>query len=256
MRVPVRQADVEAPVRDAPEIDVESVLVCPRRHLRSRRLRLLVALVMVLAPRRVRRFLAVRLLGHDVHPRAHLGRALVDVDRLVMDEGSVISAGNVIRGCELVLLERDAKMGMFNLVNSVRRDTGFYAGVDRLPSLVMRRAALITTLHVIDACARVEFGPWGTLAGFGSLVQTHSVDFEAVRQDALPVSVGDHALVMSRSVLLPGSSVPDASLIAAGGVVSRALPDEPALYGGVPVKAVRPLDPTAAFFVRRAVDVH
>ena len=82
------------------------------------------------------------------------------------------------------------------------------------------------------------------------------MDFEAVRQDALPVSVGDHALVMSRAVLLPGSSVPDASLVAAGGVVAGVLPDEPALYGGVPVKPVRPLDPTAAFFVRRVVDVH
>lgn len=245
----------DAPVGDAPEIDVEAVRVCPRRHLRNRRLRLAVAVLMVLAPGRVRRFLATRLLGHDVHPRAHLGRALVDVDRLVMDEGSVISAGNVIRGCELVVLERDAKMGMLNLVNGVRLGGGFYVGVDRSPSLIMRRAALITTLHVIDACARVEFAPWGTLAGFGSLVQTHSVDFDAVRQDARPVTVGDHSLVMSRSVLLPGSAVPASSLVAAGGVVARALPDEPALYGGVPAKAMRPTDPESAFFVRRTVDI-
>lgn len=253
---PVPAATEELPARDAPEIDVDALGPCPRRHLRSRRLRLLVALLMVLAPGRVRRFLAVRLLGHDIHPGAHLGRALIDVDRLVMDDGAVISAGNVIRGCELVVLERDAKMGMLNLVNGVRRDRGFYVGVDRSPSLVMRRAALITTMHVIDACARVELAPWGTLAGFGTLVQTHSVDFDRVRQDAKPVTVGDHALVMSRSVLLPGSSVPDASLVAAGGVVARALPDEPALYAGVPAKPVRALDPGAAFFTRRVVDVH
>ncbi|WP_433803103.1 acyltransferase [Actinomycetospora sp. CA-084318] len=236
-------------------LDVDAIGPSPRRHLRDRRLRLLVALLMVLAPGRARRVLAVRLLGHDIHPRAHLGRALVDVDRLVMQEGAVISAGNVIRGCELVVLERDAKLGMLNLVNGVRKDTGFYEGVERSPSLILRRAALITTMHVVDASARVEFEPWATLAGFGSLVQTHSVDFDAVRQDARPVTVGDHSLVMSRSVLLPGSRVPDASLVAAGGVVARSLPEEPALYGGVPVRSVRPIDPASAFFVREQVDI-
>ena len=44
-------------------------------RVRNRRFRLIVAVLAVLAPGRVRRFLFVRLLGHDIHPTATPGRS-------------------------------------------------------------------------------------------------------------------------------------------------------------------------------------
>jgi hypothetical protein len=228
--------------------------VSPTMRVRNRRLRLLVALLAVLAPGRVRRFLFVRLLGHDIHPGAHLGRSFVDVERLVMGEGSVIGPLNVVRGCALVDLERDAKIGTLNWINSVRLDRGTFESVQRHPALIMRQAALITMMHFVDACDTVELAPWATIAGFWTLVQTHSVDFDACAQASHPVYIGDHSLVSSRCALLPGSVVPDSSLVAGGAVVNGVL-RHPHLFGGVPARPLRELDPQGAFFTRDVVDI-
>jgi hypothetical protein len=213
-----------------------------------------IALLALLVPARARRTLFVRLLGHDIHPGATLGRSLIDVERLVMEEGSVIGPLNLVRGCALVHLERDARISSLNWVNSVRLDRGFFDGVDRHPALIMRRAALITMLHFIDACDTVELAPWATLAGFGSLIQTHAIDFDALAQSSRPVHIGDHSLVSSRCTLLPGSVVPDASIVAAGAVVNGVL-HHPNLFGGVPARPLRELDPAGAFFVRDVVEM-
>jgi acetyltransferase-like isoleucine patch superfamily enzyme len=220
-------------------------------NLRPRRLRLVVAALAVLVPARLRRWLLVRLLGHEIHPEARVGPSFVDVDHLIMEEGASIGALNVIRGCELVRLEARSAISALNLINSVRRSPDFFAATpDRRPELILGPSAAITTLHVLDACDRIELAPYAMIAGFGSLVQTHAVDLDAVAQSCRPIRVGDHSMVSSRCTLLPGSVVPDASIVAAGAVVTGEL-RHPNLFGGVPARAMRPSDPNAEFFTRR-----
>ena len=110
-------------------------------RLRNRRLRLVVAALAVLAPGRLRRSLFVRLLGHDIHPGATLGCSFVDVEHLVMAEGSVIGPLSIVRGCALVQLDRDAKIGSLNWINSIRMDRGTFGSDDRHPALTQYHPA-------------------------------------------------------------------------------------------------------------------
>lgn len=220
-----------------------------RWRLRRRPLRLLVAVLALLAPGGVRRWLHVRLLGAEIHPTARLGRSLVDVDHLVLEEGSVIGPLNLIRGCALVHLGPEAQISALVWVNAVRQDSPAFADRNRRPALVMGRKALITTLHLLDACDTISLADYAVIAGFWTLVQTHAYDMERMAQAARPVRIGDHSLVASRCTLLPGAVVADSSVVAAGAVVTGPL-KEAHLSGGVPARAVRPLDPAAPFFHR------
>ncbi|RZT87901.1 hypothetical protein EV383_4833 [Pseudonocardia sediminis] len=224
-------------------------------RIRDRRARALCAAATVLLPHAGRRFVHRRLLGHDLHPTARIGRSFVDVENLVMGEGAVIGSLNVVRGCTDVVLEKDASIGSLNFINSVRPDRGYFNHKERHPALILRQGSGVTAFHILDACDRIELDAFSWIAGFGTLVQTHAVDFDNVRQSCFPVRLGDHSLVSSRCVLLPGSVVPDASIVASGAVVTGKLTSEPHLFAGVPAKPVRALDPTAPFFVRTVVDI-
>ncbi|PWW21890.1 carbonic anhydrase/acetyltransferase-like protein (isoleucine patch superfamily) [Geodermatophilus normandii] len=218
-------------------------------RVRSRSVRTLLAASCVLLPGGLRRFVHVRLLGHDLHPTASIGRSVVDVDHLVMGEGARIGHLVLVRGCEEVRLGAGAVIAMLVWVNSVRADKGYFTGQPRRPALVMGEKSLITVMHFIDACDLVELADYAAIAGFGSIVQTHAVDIERMRQATAPIRIGDHSLVASRVLLLPGAVVPDRAVVAAGAVVGRALEGHH-LFAGVPAKPVRDLDPEQAFFVR------
>lgn len=57
---------------------------------------------------------------------------------------------------------------------------------------------------------------------------------------ALPIAVGDGVWIGARSVILPGATIGDGAVIAAGAVVTGNV--EPnALYGGVPAKRIKDL---------------
>lgn len=225
-------------------------------RLRGRKPRLLAAAAAVLLPHGARRWVHTRLLGAEIHPTARLGRTLVDVDRLVMGPKSQIASCSVIRGCEEVDLAPEAVIGPLVWVNAVRRDKHYFADQPlRRPVLRLKRAALISCLHMIDCCDLVEIGRYSGLAGFGSQVMTHTVDIVRVKQVAKPVIIGDHAMVSTSSVLLPGAVVPDNAIVSAGSVVKGPLAEGHTLYEGVPAVAKRTLSPQLAFFRRDVADI-
>jgi acetyltransferase-like isoleucine patch superfamily enzyme len=225
-------------------------------RLRRRKPRLIAAAAAVLLPHGARRWVHTRLLGHAIDPTARIGRSLVDVDRLVLGPHAAIGSCSVIRGCEEVDLAEEAVIGPLVWVNAVRRDKHYFAGQPlRQPVLRLKRAALISCLHMVDCCDLVEIGAYSGLAGFGSQVMTHTVDIVRLKQVAKPVIIGDHAMVSTSSVLLPGAVVPDNSVVSAGSVVKGPLAEEHTLYEGVPAVAKRSLSPQLAFFHRAVADI-
>lgn len=221
-----------------------------KRAFRNEPVRQVAAGMAVLFPWRIRRVLFTRCLGYELDASAYIGRSLVVVDSLSMGAGSFIEGFSVIRGCERIIMESDSRIGPFTFVNAVGRGSGYFSGQERRLELTLRSGAAVSGGHVIDCCDRVELGEFSTFAGFGSQILTHSLDLRANRQVCSPVVVGDRAFIGSSVVVLAGSRIASRTVIAAGAVVVGALTDESTLYGGVPARPLRALDPDMKYFTR------
>jgi acetyltransferase-like isoleucine patch superfamily enzyme len=71
---------------------------------------------------------------------------------------------------------------------------------------------------------------------------THSIDVYNNRQDAKPIRIGKYCFVGTGCILLPGSELPDYSVLGAGAVLTKAHTKPGCLYAGSPAKEVKELD--------------
>lgn len=100
---------------------------------------------------------------------------------------------------------------------------------------------------VLDVCA-VRIGDF-TL--FGPSVQiytaTHPLEAELrrTREFARPVTIGSDVWVGGAAIILPGVTIGDRSVIGAGSVVTRDIPDD-VFAAGNPCRVIRPLTPEEA----------
>lgn len=219
-------------------------------------MRLLLAMVSAVLPQTLKRLVYNRLFGWSVHPSARIGVCLILVDRLVVEKDVVVSHFNVIKGCELVRLEAGAGIGAFNWVSAAPRASSWFRhSPQRRPEFLMGQQSALTQRHVVDCSDTVEIGHFSVIGGMRSQVLTHAIDFDCAEQRTAPVHVGAHCLVSTGCILLAGSRVPDRSLVAAGAVITPGLEEQGVLYGGVPARALKVLDPDAAWFGRRCGQV-
>ena len=95
---------------------------------------------------------------------------------------------------------------------------------------------------VLDVC-RVQIGDYTM---FGPAVQiytaTHPLDAELRRREeyARPVSIGSDVWVGGGAIILPGVSIGSRSVIGAGSVVTRDIPDD-VIAAGNPCRVIRPV---------------
>ena len=72
----------------------------------------------------------------------------------------------------------------------------------------------------------------------GTLLFRHLVpDLEITK----PIRVGNNVFIGTRSTIMPGVTIGDNVIVAAGSIVSRDLPSN-GVYGGVPAKLIKPID--------------
>jgi len=190
--------------------------------------------------------------GYQIHPSCRLGLCWISPTRLIMEEGSEIGHFTVCKSIDLLHLKAHATIGRGNWI------TGFPLGPsphfaeekDRRPELIVGEHAAITHRHLIDCTNSVTIGRFTTLAGFQSQILTHSIDLERNRQASVPVRVGEYCFVGTNSVLLPGSVLPDYSVLGAKSLLNRAFSDRYQLYGGVPAQPIKQLPPEYGYFQR------
>jgi len=206
----------------------------------------------LLLPWSLRRPFLEKQFGYSIHPSSRIGFAWIFPRKLVMEEGSRIGHLTVCKNIDLLHLGTHAIVGQLNWI------TGFPSGKsrhfahqpDRRPELIVEQHAGISSRHLIDCTARVRIGAFATIGGFRSQLLTHSIDFNAGRQTAEPIDIGEYSFTGTNSVVLGGSVLPHHSVLGAQSLLNKKWDEPYRLYAGVPAKQVKELSPEMEYFRR------
>ena len=212
----------------------------------------LLGILSLLLPWKLRRSFLENQFGYSIHPSSRIGFAWIFPRRLVMEEKSRIGHLTFCKNIDLLHLGAHAIVGQLNWI------TGFPSGPsrhfahqpERQPELIVERHAGISSRHLIDCTARVRIGAFATIGGFRSQLLTHSIDFNAGRQTAEPIEIGEYSFTGTNSVVLGGSVLPHHSVLGAQSLLNKKWDEPYRLYAGVPAKPVKELSPEMEYFRR------
>jgi acetyltransferase-like isoleucine patch superfamily enzyme len=218
------------------------------------KLTLILTICAVPLPWSIRRFLFRSLCGFKIDKSAYISRwSLVMPSHLEMGPHSYIGHFTTCKGMDLIRLEECARIGALNWITAFPLGTTsehFQLDSGRQPQLIVERHAAITNRHLIDCTDEVVVGAFSTVAGFRSQILTHSIDLKESRQRCKPVHIGRYTFVGTACVFLGGSSLPDRSVLGAHSLLIEKLLTPGYLYGGVPAKPIKPIDPESRYFSR------
>ncbi len=209
-------------------------------------------LLTVFLPWTLRRWLLCRVFGYEIHSTCKIGLSWIQPTKLKMAPYSRIGHFTICKGLELVQIDTYGTIGNGNWITGypLSQTRHFSHLTNRQPILVLGEHAAITNRHFIDCTEAVRIGRFATFAGFSSQILTHSIDLEQCRQSAAPVTVGEYCFVGTNVVLLGGSALPSYSVLGAKSLLNKAYSEPHILYGGVPARRLRELDPELAYFKR------
>lgn len=217
------------------------------------RLRKPLLLLAVLLPWRLRSRVLSYALGWSLHPTSHVGLSLIDATNVRLGPGTRIGHFNVIQDLTDLDIGEAARIGNWNWVSAAPmfelRDRGHPGEPFR--GLRIGAHSAISSRHYLDCSGGITIGAFTTLGGVRTTILSHQIDVATGVQTTHAVSVGDYCFISSNVSLTPGCHVPSRCLIGMGAVVVGALPDEGALYGGVPARSLRTEIDSGLYFSRR-----
>ena len=224
----------------------------------SQRTKFIVQLLVLWLPWGLRRRLLNLLPGFELAPGSLMGLSIAAVDEFRMGPGARIAHLTLLKGLCRVELGACASIGRGNWITGfpLIESKHFAHLPHRRPQLLMDAHSAITNRHIIDCTDTVTIGAFATFAGFRSQILTHSIDICEGRQTARPVSIGAYSFVGTGVVLLPGSALPNHSVLAAGSVLHKAHEEPYRLYAGNPAVIRSTLDDQARYFLREQGFVH
>lgn len=204
-------------------------------------LKAVLQIALFVLPWRMRRILLMRGFGYSIHSEAYIGLSVILADQLIMESKTSIGHLTICNGIDQVVLNEYGSIGTLNYI------TGYPSGLhkhfshvqDRKCSLIIGRHSAITSRHFIDCTASIHIGNYSTVAGIATQMFTHSIDLRANRQHASAIRIGDYCFIGTRCVILPGTDLPNYSVLAAGSVVQGKMEETYSLYGGVPAKLIK-----------------
>ncbi len=207
---------------------------------------LLRTLLWLLPPSRAKNRL-LSALGHPVHPTARAGVCVVTgATEITVGAGAVVGHGNVFRSLRAVRVGAGAIVGQFNWwsVAPSLEPAEAEHGV-----AVLGEHAVLTNRHYLDCSGGLRMADFATLGGVRCTVLSHSVDLDSGKQTLAAVVLDRQAFVSTNCVVMAGTHLAERAVLAAGSVTALAGHYAPrTLYGGVPAKAIRPID--GAYFHR------
>ena len=187
----------------------------------------------------------LRLKGHEISRKSHIGMSWLDIKKIRMGEGSRIGSLNVFKGLREVNLECRAGIGNYNQFTANAHYADI-AGVDHA-KLNLREGAVITMRHYFDCQSAIEIGKDSLVAGLGTAFFTHQKGIKTLHE-AKRVDIGERVYLGSSCVVLPGASIRGYAYIVSGSIISGNLHETHAIYSTPRAVVVKKIDDTAAYF--------
>lgn len=213
--------------------------------------RALIQALLLPLPWNVRRRALNSIFGYKIAPGAYIGYSIIiPYKRLEMAHRAYIGNFTVARGMDEIELGEESGLGAFNWIIGIPKDDPQLAGIERRVALVLDRGALVTSRHTIDCSGFVRLGECAVVAGGQTQIVSHAIDMYEWKMKAAPIIIGDHSMLGSRCILLPGAELPPRSALGAGSVLRKRETKPNRIYSGVPAVDVGAIDDTAAFFHR------
>lgn len=212
----------------------------------------LINLLIILLPWTLRRFILIKCYHYEIDPTAKIGLSYIYPDKLKMGKNATIGHLNVAVHLHYIEMADECTICQQNWITGFPiNGKGFFEEFkNRKPQLIMGKDSAITKKHMIDCTDTVTIGAYTSIAGYGTQILSHSTSLQHNNQSCAPIHIGHHCFVGTRSIILPGSVLPDQSVLGAGAVMKKVFTEPFSLYGGIPAKFVTKMDETYAFFHR------
>jgi len=222
-------------------------------------IRLLIQVLLFPLPWTVRRLALQVLFGYEIHHTAHVGWSIILAQRLVMGPKSHIASLVVCKDIDALVMGGNSGIMPLNYITGYPTSckSFFTHETQRRCELVLGDCVGITSRHFLDCNGGVYIGDYTTIAGLRSQILTHSVNVYTNRQETKPVFIGRYCFVGTACIILPGATLPDFCVLAAGSVLTAAMPQSYTLYAGNPASARKQLDTVdVPYFSRSTANVY
>jgi acetyltransferase-like isoleucine patch superfamily enzyme len=215
---------------------------------------MLLKLVTLLLPWKLRRYALQKWFRYSIHKTAKIGRfTWVFPSNLIMAEGAKIGNLNVAIHLDEISMGRNASIARGNWITGFPSNTKsghFNHQPDRRSILLLGESAAITKNHHFDCTNLIDIGRFTTIAGYNSQFLTHSIDLYENRQSSTKIIIGEYCFVGTNVVVLGGAVLPSYSVLGAKSLLNKAYNEQRCIYGGVPAKAVQKITADAKYFTR------
>lgn len=220
------------------------------------KLRLLAgALIAALPASRLKNRLLSCIRGWSVAPTALVRPSLIfNVQELELEDNARIGFGTVVRNMVSVRISRDAAVGQWNWISSDRRLANEHNKATAGVFFAGEHSSVISRHH-IDCSGGVHIAEFTVVAGYGTTILSHEIDFWGPVQQTREVRIGRACFIGTGATITAGVTIVNHVVIGAGSVVVNDLMEPESLYAGVPAVRKRAM-PGAAYFTRTEGHVH
>jgi acetyltransferase-like isoleucine patch superfamily enzyme len=191
----------------------------------------------------IRRRILCSFFNYEIAKSAFIGKSIILAESLIMKEHSVIGSLTFCKNIGLLSLDEYARIGSLNYITGFPQNNNsfFSHRIDRKCELIVKKHSAITSRHFLDCTCGIYLGEFTTFAGLRSQILSHSIDITKNLQDCKPVHIGSYCFIGTNVVILPGSILPDYSILGAKSLLNKEMHIKFRLYGGVPAKELSTL---------------
>ena len=216
---------------------------------------ILFQIILWLLPWPLRKFFLKKILKFKLAKGARIGYSVVLADEVIIGECSAIRNFTIIKNIDRVVLGDYAYILNLNwITGSNTKDERHFAHVlGRRCELVIGNHSSLTSRHFIDCTGGINIGNYTTVGGAQSQMLTHYIDPYDCRQTCARIEIGNYCFVGTRALLLPGSGLPDYSILGGGSVLTKRQSIPMMIYAGNPAGPKKDLSNLSVSYFSRTV---